>query len=49
MVFQVLKPGSTIKSIPSLSQLHVTRRFDNPAFGAIIQAFDENIKEDSTK
>lgn len=49
MAFQVWKPGSTIKSIPTLSQLHVTHRFDNPASGAIIQAFDDYIKEDKTK
>lgn len=49
MVCQVLKPGSTIKSVPTLSQLHATHRFDNSAFGAIIHTFDENIKGDKIK
>ena len=40
----MLKPGSTIKSIPTLSQLHVTHRFDNPASGAIIQALMKTSK-----
>lgn len=37
MAFQVLKPGSTIKSIPTLSQLHTTHRFDNPAFKPLMK------------
>lgn len=49
IVFQVLKPGSTIKSTSTLFQLHVTHRFDNPAVCAIIQAFDENIKANRTE
>ena len=49
VMFWVLKPGSTVKSTPALSQLRVTHRFDNPAFCAIIQAFDENIKENKTE
>lgn len=49
MMFWMLKPGSTIKSIPALSQLHIAHRFNNPASYAIIQGFDENIRREQNQ
>lgn len=48
MVLQVPKLVPLLSLSRSLPA-HVTLRFDNPALRAIIQAFDENIKEKRPK